>query len=113
VDFASINVLDLGGNGFQLDAYDAAVGGTLLDFDQQFGVGLGVGNFGTLSVNGASILRLEFYQVVNTFSDGVALDNFQFQFAPVPEPASMLAWGLIAGVGVVGYRLQNRKKVAG
>lgn len=30
----------------------------------------------------------------------------------VPEPASMLAWGLIAGVGAVGYRLRNRKKVA-
>lgn len=29
--------------------------------------------------------------------------------AAVPEPASMLAWGLIAGVGAVGYRLRKRK----
>ena len=32
--------------------------------------------------------------------------------APVPEPASMLAWGLIAGVGAVGYRLRKRKVAA-
>lgn len=29
--------------------------------------------------------------------------------AAVPEPASMLAWGLIAGVGAVGCRLRKRK----
>jgi hypothetical protein len=112
VDLASIDVLDLGGNGFRVDAYDAAVGGALVDVDQQFGVGAGVGNFATLSVSGASIFRLEFYQVLNTFGDGVALDNFQFQLAAVPEPASMLAWGLLTGVGLVGYRLRRRKVTA-
>jgi hypothetical protein len=28
---------------------------------------------------------------------------------PVPEPASMLAWGLLTGVGLAGYRLRRRK----
>jgi hypothetical protein len=36
---------------------------------------------------------------------------FVFQVTGVvnPEPASLLAWGLIAGAGAVGYRLRKRK----
>jgi hypothetical protein len=37
----------------------------------------------------------------------VALQN-----QAVPEPASMLAWGLLTGVGLVGYRLRRRKLAA-
>lgn len=33
-------------------------------------------------------------------------------FVPNPEPATMLAWGLIMGVGAVGYRMRKRKIVA-
>lgn len=38
--------------------------------------------------------------------------NLQFAATPAPEPASMLAWSLIAGVGAVGYRLRKRKVVS-
>ena len=46
----------------------------------------------------------------------LAFDNAQLnlaQAAAVPEPASMLAWGLIVGVGAVGYRLRKRQSLAG
>ena len=41
-------------------------------------------------------------------SGNTSVDNFLANVAAVPEPASMLAWGLIAGVGAVGYRLRKR-----
>lgn len=94
----SVRVLDLGENGFTLNAYDAAVGGSLVDTMTLFGVGLGNNNFQTLSVSGASIGRVEMFQVFNTSGDGIIVEDFQFVAAtPVPEPATyaMLALGLI------------------
>lgn len=47
------------------------------------------------------------------FDGGTGPQVFSQQFAALanPEPASMLAWGLIVGVGAVGYRLRKRGKV--
>lgn len=48
-----------------------------------------------------------------TFHFGSSSNNFlTFNFIQTPEPASLLAWGLLTGVGLVGYRLRRRKLAA-
>ena len=106
VTSASITALDLGGNGFAIKAYDATVGGSLVDSDEIFGVGAGVGLFGTASVSGAGIRRLKFFQLLSSFGDGISLDNFEFSSAsaaPEPTTLALLALGL-AGVGFARKR---------
>lgn len=47
-------------------------------------------------------------------NDRFLFDNIMVnaQLFQAPEPASMLAWSLIAGVGAVGYRFRKRKAVS-
>ena len=41
---------------------------------------------------------------------GTGFDTaFQAVLVPSPEPASLLAWGLLTGIGLVGYRLRRRR----
>ncbi len=105
VNIASIVVIDLGENGFTLNAYDAPTGGTLVGTTTQFGIGLGNNNFQTLSVAAASIFRLEMFQAQDVGIDGVVLENFQF--APEPGTLAVLGFGL-AGLGA----LRRRRKTA-
>ena len=101
----SLTALDLGAGGFLFTAYDALVGGNVVDTDQVFGVGAGMGNFQTLTLTGSGIRRVEFSQAINLPGvDSVVFDNFVFDAdaAAVPEPASLvlLGTGLAALVSV-------------
>jgi hypothetical protein len=74
------------------------------------------GTFGG-NINGID----NFNQAGFLFINGTAIGNTDNFVIPsirvnaidaVPEPASMLAWGLLSGVGLVGYRLRRRKVTA-
>ena len=96
----SVTGLDVGQNGFILNAYDAVTGGSLVDSVQFIGVGMGDDVFETLTVNGAAIRRVEFSQIFNIgngFGDLILFDDFTFLSAnvnPVSEPASLALAGL-------------------
>jgi hypothetical protein len=101
---------DVGGNGLRMDAFDAEVGGSLLDYDEVYGSDAGVDEFFTVETEGQLIYRVELYQVLNTFGDGIVLDDLEFNFkAPTPVPTlsafslALLAL-MIAGLGIVGFR---------
>lgn len=98
----AITALDVGDRGARLDAYDA--GGTLVDFDEYIGTGVGVGDFQTLLTSAAGISRIELYQPVDVQSgDGMVWDNLEF--TPVPVPGAVLL-GMI-GLSVVGVKLRK------
>lgn len=103
VNIASIVVIDLGENGFTLNAYDAPTGGNLVSTTTQFGIGLGNNNFQTLSVSAASIFRLEMFQAQDIGIDGVIVENFQF----APEPGTLAVMG--AGLAWLGALRRRRK----
>jgi hypothetical protein len=102
----SITGIDVGFNGLRIDAYDALVGGNLVDYQQVFGTILGGGEFYTLTDSATLIMRVEMYQVQYVENDGVFLEDFSF--TPVPEPATifLLCAGL-AGLGLVGRRAKK------
>lgn len=96
----SITALDVGVAGARIEAYDA--GAALVDFDEAFGPGVGVGNFLTLSVAGAGIRELRLFQPAPGGGDGLAFDDLEFTFAPVPAPAALGLFGL--GLVALGAR---------
>jgi hypothetical protein len=102
ISSASIGVIDIGGNGFTLEAYDAS--NTLVDSATYYGSGAGVGDYEVLSVAGAGITTLKFYQPLSVYGDGVVLDNLTYQ--AVPEPMS------IAALGLGAFALVRRRKSA-
>lgn len=105
---ASLRGLNVGVNGARVDAYDALVGGVLVDFDEAFGTSDGVTNHPLLSVSGAGIRRLVFYQPASVSGEGLLFDNLTFTTAvqsTVPEPGSLALVGggaLLLGLGVRG-----------
>lgn len=109
VSSVSLTGLDVGLNGFVMTAYDAAVGGSVVDTDQVFGSSVGIGEFFTLNLTGSNIFRVEFSQVRNVVGDGVLFDNFVFDKAgTVPEPSSLL----LAALGMAGLVSVSRKRRA-
>lgn len=109
VNSVSLIGVDVGENGLRLEAYDADVGGSLLDFVEAFGTGLGNNQFFTLEVNGESIKRVAFYQIRNLSIDGVVVEDLQFSNrVSVPVPAS----AVLMGMGLIGLRvlaLKNKR----
>lgn len=106
----SITGSDVGGNGIRIDAYDAAVGGNLIDFESFIGSGGGVGTIHTLSVAAAGIGRVEFYQPLSGAGDGVVWDDFTFDAASseISEPAAIA----VLGFGLLGLGYARRKRAA-
>ena len=93
----SLTAIDLGEDGFTLNAYDAATGGNLVGTMTLFGIGLGNNNFQTLSVSASSIFRVEMFQALSASIDGVIVEDFRFQAVPAPGTLGLLALGLIGG----------------
>ncbi len=106
----SVLVNDLGENGVRIDAYDAAVGGNLIDFDSLFGVSSGVGNNNQLiSVASLNIFRVELYQPFDLSPDGITFDDFTFDI-PEPSTLALFATGL-ALLAFLGWRRRGSVQV--
>ncbi|MCD0463095.1 hypothetical protein [Roseiconus lacunae] len=110
----SIDAVDVGDNGFRIDAYDSLTGGTLVDFDEVLGTGFGAGSVDKLSVSATLIRRVEMYQLAAVSVDGVLVDNLEFsssvnQVVPEPEILSYWSAGLL---GLLVRRRRHEKSVA-
>jgi len=111
---AGVRGVDVGENGLRIDAFDATVGGNLVDTMTVFGTGAGVGQFFDLSVTAGSILRVEMYQVLNLGGDGIVLDDFSFNGSaatPIPATLPLFATGLGA-LGLLGWRRKRKATLA-
>ena len=58
VSTVSILGVDVGANGLRMDAYNAAVGGDLIDFDEAYGTDSGVGQYYTVQTASELIYRV-------------------------------------------------------
>lgn len=116
VEYLSINGIDVGSAGMQMDAYDFT--GRLIYTENWYGEtipgGIGTGKWKTMSINFSDpiIARILLYQPSYNKTDGMMFDNLVFQKpddkAPVPIPASVL----ILGSGLISLcaaRLKKRK----
>ncbi|WP_166831928.1 PEP-CTERM sorting domain-containing protein [Thalassoroseus pseudoceratinae] len=116
--FVSITGIDVEENGIRINAFDAPTGGNLVDFDEFFGPGAGVGTFATISTTTPSIFRVEFFQPQNVVGDGVLFEDFSFQasdVSAVPEPSSLALFGIgacVAGLGAARRRRREKQQEA-
>ena len=82
---------DVGRSHARINAYDALVGGSLVDFDELLGSGSGTGNFGALMVAAESIRRIELFQPAvppgTTNGDGLWFDDLSFQTVDCSNPS--------------------------
>jgi hypothetical protein len=93
VSFVSIRGVNVGENGARIDAFDAALGGALLDSDEAFTAGAGTENHPLLSVSASGIRRIELYQPAATSPEGLLFDNLTYTIqsasASAPEPCGI------------------------
>lgn len=111
-------VLTFGTGAFDLLSVDIAGyfnGATSLELIGSNGTSLMISSTGVVAtpgLMGVTSVTLSIPFVGPGNGQRVGLNGFSVQAAAVPEPASMLAWSLIAGVGAVGYRFRKRKGVS-
>ena len=110
----SIRGVNVGGNGARIEAYDAAVGGNLIGFDENFGIGLGDTNHPLLSVTAepsTSIRRVHMFQPLDALNEGVLFDNMSFTPIVVPEPMMpiLIAISLASAFGI--WRGRSRRLI--
>jgi len=112
VEDLTFRVVDIDGNHeFRGSVYDAVEGGALLGnlvIDAgDSGTGDGIATLIDFSAL-TGIRRLEFeVENVGAGNSGFAADNFSFTAIPdiIPEPATLVVWSLLAGLGIgVGWR---------
>jgi hypothetical protein len=107
VTSVGIQGINIGFNGLELDAFDAAnvlVGSAVVFGTTEGGTaGGGAGEIFGLSVSGAGITHVRIYQVFTTFNDTIVLDDFQFA---APEPATLL----LLGLGLAGMAFNRRQR---
>ncbi len=106
----SIRGVNVGGNGARIEAYDAAVGGNLVAFNEVIGSGLGDSNHPLLSLTASpstSIRRVHLYQPLSVLTEGVLFDNLSFTPIVVPEPATAILM-LIFLLGATGGRWKRQ-----
>ena len=97
--------LDIGENGFRIEAYD---GVTLVDSTQVFGTGTGETQYFELSLAVAGGFdRIRIGQALPYFIFGgvggdsaYAIDDVSYTFVPIPLPPA--AWAGLLGLGLVG-----------
>lgn len=109
VGAVSIRGTNVGMNGARIDVFDAPVGGTLLDFDQAFGTGVGAGHQPLLVTSSLGIRRFHLYQPLSLTIEGLLFDNLEFTPAnvppgdsPIPEPATLAM--VVAGLAALRRR---------
>ncbi len=101
----SILALGVGENGARLEAFDAVIGGNLLDLDETVGSTYGSENHVPLTVNGSGIRRLHFYQPFSSLHDGTLLDDLNF--VPIPEPSTIILL-LTGALGLLVHRIRRK-----
>ncbi|MFG0285855.1 MAG: hypothetical protein ACF8R7_15675 [Phycisphaerales bacterium JB039] len=108
-EFSAVG-LDIGENGFRIEAYDGA---TLVDSTQVFGSGFGLDEYYELSLSVASGFdRIRIGQAIpfflfgspsgstGPFDSAYAIDDASYTFVPIPLPPA--AWAGLLGLGLVG-----------
>jgi hypothetical protein len=88
----SVRGVNVGANGVRIEAYDAAVGGNLVTFNEMFGTGDGTTNHPLITLTlgpSDSIRRIVMYQPLSVLTEGVLFDNMSFTPITVPEPATL------------------------
>lgn len=94
VTTASIGIVDIGGNGFTLQAFDSS--NMLVSSTTLYGTDEGVGQYQVATVSGAGIKTLKMFQAGNGYQDGVVLDNFSYEAVPEPMTMAVLGMGALA-----------------
>ncbi len=95
----SVAGFDVGPDGIVLNAFDAQVGGSLVDTAQSSVFGDNI----ILTVLNPNILRVELSKLSSDSpGDGVSFDNFVFEpVSAVPLPAALPLFG--TGLGILGF----------
>jgi hypothetical protein len=103
-----IGVVDIGDNGFTVQAYDAS--NTLLGSTTAFGVGDGDAQYQVLSLSLPQMRKITLFQTGTNLYDSVVLDNLSYAVSAVPEASTWAC--MVLGLGMLAT-LGRAKKLPG